>query len=120
MFLRSLTCALGLALGLSLQSAASAQEDEITAFYQEVMVALSNQPRPAFPVESEALIAFTVADDGTLETAEVVQSSGSAPIDAAALLIVENAAPFPAPPEGAKRRLSVTIQSTRPTLSFAN
>ena len=117
---RSLTCALVLALSVTPHAPALAEEDDINAFYQEVIAALSGQPGPVFPLESEALIAFTIADDGTRETAEVAQSSGSAPLDAAALQIVQNAAPFPAPPEGANRSLSITIKSTRPTLSFGN
>lgn len=118
--IRSLTCALILSLSLLPQSLGFAQDDEINAFYQEVITALASQPRPVFPINAEALIAFTVAEDGSLESAEVAQSSGSAPLDETALSIVRDAAPFPVPPEGANRSLSITIKSERPELGFGN
>ena len=130
--IRSFTCALILWLGLVPQSMAFAQdtleetgqdtasENEINAFYQEVIAELAGQSSPVFPIDAEALIAFTVAEDGSLESSEVAQSSGSAPLDQAALTLVQNAAPFPIPPAGANRSLSITIKSTRPALGFGN
>lgn len=98
----------------------NADEAEIKAFYTNVMGAISSQPRPTFPVEAEVLIAFRVADDGTIESINVARSSGSNPIDVVALDLVLNAAPFSTPPEGANQNLSITIQSRRPELSFGS
>ncbi|MEL6647438.1 MAG: TonB family protein [Pseudomonadota bacterium] len=40
----------------------------------------------------------------------VSKSSGSARLDLAALSMVRRAAPFPAPPPGARRNFSINIQ----------
>ena len=94
---RSLCRALVLMLNVMSLTRAQAQEagapDEITKFYQEVMSALSTQPRPTFPIEAETLISFIVAPDGSIESANIAQTSGSSPLDVAALEIVLNAAP---------------------------
>ncbi|MEM7733837.1 MAG: energy transducer TonB [Pseudomonadota bacterium] len=118
--LRSLTCALILLLSFIPHAPVFGQEDKINAFYQGVLTALASQSSPVFPIDAETLIAFTVAEDGTLESAEVAQSSGSDPLDQTALQIVRDAAPFPVPPDGANRSLSITIKSTRPELGFGN
>lgn len=121
---RSLSYALLFLIVALIPGGAATQEStgksEINAFYQSVISSLATQPRPTYPVEAETLVTFTVADDGTIADASVAQSSGSDPLDETALQIVRNAAPFPPPPEGAKRDLSITIKSTRPTLSFGN
>lgn len=124
MHLRSLFCALMLTLALMQPGAAQTQseapDDELTAFYQSVIAAIAQQPRPDFSIEAESLIAFSVANDGSIDSINVAQSSGSNPLDVAALQLVQNAAPFPAPPEDANRNLSITIKSTRPQLGFGN
>ncbi|MEL6434278.1 MAG: TonB family protein [Pseudomonadota bacterium] len=124
MHFRSLCCALIFMLSLLQPGTAQAQSeapaDDLNAFYQSVMAALASEPRPSFSIEAEALIAYTVSDDGSIESINVARSSGSNPLDVAALELVQNAAPFPAPPEGANRNLSITIKSTRPVLGFGN
>ncbi|MEM6588888.1 MAG: energy transducer TonB [Pseudomonadota bacterium] len=120
MLFRSLTCALMLSLSLVSQGPAFAQDSEVNEFYQQVIAALAGQPRPTFAMDAEALVTFTIAEDGTLAKAEIAQSSGSPPLDQTALQIVQDAAPFPVPPEGANRDLSITIKSKRPELGFGN
>lgn len=124
MFLRSISCAFILLLSVMPLTPAVAQsdapEDDVTAFYNEVMTALGNQPRPSFSIDAEALIAFSVADDGSIDTISVARSSGSDPLDVAAVELIQNAAPFPEPPEGANRDLTITIKSVRPVLGFGN
>lgn len=120
MVFRVLPCALILLLGFSPWTVASAEEGDVLKFYQEVSTALGYQPRPSFAVDAEARVVFTVADDGSIASAEIAQSSGSPPLDVAALEIVLNASPFPAPPQGARRSLSITIKATRPALGFGN
>jgi TonB family protein len=54
-------------------------------------------------IEGRSGIRITILKDGKLEAAEIVDSSGYAILDNAALLSVRNAAPFPPIPEGTGR-----------------
>jgi protein TonB len=69
----------------------------------------------AFPPEAvgqkaNAGVTFVVDRAGKLISNALVESTGSAPLDAAALTMVERSAPFPKPPEGTKDDLlSVTV-----------
>lgn len=75
-----------------------------------VMRYISRQRRPDIDVRGTATIAFVIASNGQLAHTKVARSSGSAALDKAALRIVERAAPFPPPPEGARLRHSVGIK----------
>lgn len=75
-----------------------------------VMRHLARATRPRADARGAALIQFTVADGGHLASVRVARSSGSNRLDRAALTVVQRAAPFPAPPQGAQRRFSVQIE----------
>lgn len=55
-------------------------------------------------------VAFTVADDGTLAHCEIVGHSADPSLDAEALAMVRRAAPFPAPPPGARRDFVIGLR----------
>ncbi len=76
----------------------------------QVMRHIARQRRPDLDVRGTTVIAFTIGSDGRLADAQVARSSGSSALDRAALKIVHRAAPFPPPPEGARRRHSVGIE----------
>ena len=120
MLVRSLCFAVASSLALITLNVAHAQSDEITSYYQSVIEKIANQPRPQMPVYGATNVTFTVADDGALAAVNVAKSSGNTTLDVTALNLVLSAAPFAAPPEGARRKLSITIESNRPTLSFGD
>lgn len=65
--------------------------------------------RPRMTGQGAVVVAFAIAGNGGLARAQVAQSSGDAALDQAALRIVQQAAPFPAPPAGARREYSIQI-----------
>ncbi|RAI53496.1 energy transducer TonB [Rhodobacteraceae bacterium AsT-22] len=75
-----------------------------------VMRRLSRAGRPRVNARGEAVVGFTIADNGGLAALGIARSSGSAALDRAALGIVRGAAPFPKPPRGAERRFSIRIR----------
>ena len=75
-----------------------------------VMRKLSRVPRPDVSVRGQTIVAFSIASNGGLLGVSVARSSGSAAIDGAATRVVQKAAPFPAPPSGARRSFTVTIK----------
>jgi protein TonB len=56
------------------------------------------------------VVAFSVSASGGLAGVSIARSSGSAALDAAALRMVQRAAPFPPPPKGAQRSFSISIK----------
>lgn len=75
-----------------------------------VMRYIARQRRPDMNVRGTAVVSFTIASDGALASARLARSSGSAALDTAALRIVQRAAPFPPPPQGARRSHSIGIK----------
>ena len=57
-----------------------------------------------------AVVRFTLAADGRLAGVAIAKTSGSGRFDQAALRMVQSAAPFPRPPQGATRSFSVRIK----------
>jgi TonB family protein len=57
----------------------------------------------------QAIVAFTVDDSGALTSVSLAQSSGFADLDAEALAMVRQVAPFPPPPPGADRSFAAAI-----------
>lgn len=53
-----------------------------------------------------AVVSFRIAPNGSLASVAIARSSGNARLDRAALRHVRRAAPFPAPPAGAKTRFN--------------
>ncbi|MBU2961786.1 TonB family protein [Citreicella sp. C3M06] len=77
----------------------------------EVMRKLSRVARPRLNTRGSAVIAFNIGGNGGLAGLSVARSSGSAALDQAALRVVQRAAPFPAPPSGARRSFSIEIKA---------
>lgn len=75
-----------------------------------VMRKISGVPRPRVGARGTAVVAFTIAPGGGLSAVSVARSSGSARLDRAALAVIRRAAPFPAPPSGARRSFSIRIK----------
>ena len=61
-------------------------------------------------IRGAALVRFSIAANGALRAASIVKSSGSAKLDSIALAQVRRAAPFPAPPAGARTTYTVRIK----------
>ena len=76
----------------------------------QVMRRISRVKRPRVGTKGTALVAFSITASGGLGSARVARSSGSAQLDQAALQVVRRAAPFPRPPQGARRSFSVQIK----------
>ena len=56
--------------------------------------------------KGSVVVGFTIGKDGSLAGVKVLQSSGNDSLDKIALDHIRRSAPFPAPPEGAKRSYS--------------
>lgn len=76
----------------------------------QVMKRISGVPRPRVASRGTAVVSFTIAPGGGLGAVNLAQSSGSGELDRAALRVIRRAAPFPAPPPGARRTYSIRIQ----------
>lgn len=76
----------------------------------QVMRHLARVPRPRADTRGAALVQFSIADGGRLASVSLAQSSGSTRLDRAALTVVQRAAPFPSPPQGAQRSFSIQIK----------
>lgn len=76
----------------------------------QVMRKISRVPKPRVSSTGSATVRFTIAAGGGLASASIVQSSGSAALDRAALKVIARAAPFPKPPAGAQRSFTLTIR----------
>ena len=75
-----------------------------------IMRKLARAPRLRMSARGEAVVAFRVASNGGLASVSIARSSGSSALDQAALRVVQRAAPFPPPPNGARRSFSVQIK----------
>lgn len=75
-----------------------------------VMQRLSRVPRPRAGSRGTVVVAFSVSGGGRLAGVSIARSSGSGALDRAAMNMVRRAAPFPAPPPGARRGFSINIK----------
>ncbi|MEP3918828.1 TonB family protein [Ascidiaceihabitans sp.] len=75
-----------------------------------VMRRLARQKRPRAATKGTAIVSFSIVDSGAVNRATIAQSSGSPQLDRDAVALVRRAAPFPAPPKGAKRAFKVRIK----------
>jgi protein TonB len=73
------------------------------------MARLSRVRRPQASARGSAVVAFSIAPGGRLAGVSLARSSGSSALDRAALRLVRAAAPFPPPPQGARRRFSIEV-----------
>lgn len=98
----------------SAAAAAPAPKKEVTAsagsgkkavadYGASVMKKIRKTRKKAAPAKGLVIVGFTVAGDGGLAAVQVLQSSGNAALDTVAMDHIRRAAPFPTPPEGAKR-----------------
>ncbi len=76
----------------------------------KVMRHLARVLRPRSKGRGAALVRFTIDRNGGLSAVGLARSSGSDRLDRAALTVVQRAAPFPAPPQGATRSYSIKIE----------
>ena len=76
----------------------------------QVFRKISRARRQTVNVKGACIVSFTIASNGALSAARVSRSSGSAKLDQVALAQIKRAAPFPAPPTGARRTYSVEVK----------
>ncbi len=76
-----------------------------------VMRKINRTRKPRVGLRGTAIVGFEVSGNGGLAGLRVLQSSGAAEIDAAAMDHLRRAAPFPPPPAGAQRRFQVAYDS---------
>lgn len=76
----------------------------------KVMQALSKARKPRIRAKGAATVTFVIAASGALSKVRVTKTSGSKALDRAALKMIQSAAPFPPPPQGAQREFSIKIQ----------
>lgn len=92
------------------RAGASDGNGAVSSYPGLVMKKLSRTRRDRVSGRGAALVAFTISASGGISDARIVHSSGSPVVDRAGLSLVRRAAPFPAPPKGAKR--SFTFEFT--------
>jgi protein TonB len=76
----------------------------------QVMRKISRVSRPRSNSKGTAVVGFSVTDTGGLGRVYLASSSGSAQLDSAAMRIIQRAAPFPAPPPGARHSFTISIK----------
>ena len=59
--------------------------------------------------KGKVVVSFTISSTGGLARISISRSSGSKAVDQAALDHIRRSAPFPAPPQGAKRKYAIPI-----------
>jgi len=77
-----------------------------------VMKRISRVRKPRVNSRGTAVVSFAITSSGALARVSVANSSGSAPLDRAAMNVIRKAAPFPAPPSGAQRQFSIRIKGS--------
>jgi protein TonB len=75
----------------------------------KIYSAIARHRRRIGGLTGRATVAFSVGPGGGLQAARITRSSGKPQLDQAALSTVRSAAPFPAPPPGAKASYSIQI-----------
>lgn len=76
----------------------------------QVMRQISRVRRPQVGSRGTAVVAFTISSSGGLAGLSLARSSGNGRLDQAAMGVIRRAAPFPAPPPGARRSFSINIK----------
>ncbi|MEM0949636.1 MAG: TonB family protein [Pseudomonadota bacterium] len=89
------------------QGTGGAGNSTVTNYAGRVLVHLNSAPKPDVRNKrGSARVVFVISADGSLASVDVVESTGNFELDRAARLQVQNASPFPRPPDGRSRRLS--------------
>lgn len=96
--------------GTKSSRSAAAGNAAVTNYPGLVMRRISRVSRPRVGSRGTAVVAFRVASNGGLSAVSVARSSGSPELDKAALGVIRKAAPFPAPPTGARRAFTIRIK----------
>ncbi|MDA7965250.1 TonB family protein [Ruegeria sp.] len=109
----------GSAAGKTSKGAATAQANKQTASGQgnaaadnyagTVMRKITRARRKSVKIRGAVFVSFRIADNGNLLSASISRSSGSKRLDQVALAQVRAAAPFPPPPEAARRDYTIRI-----------
>ncbi|SMX42487.1 energy transducer TonB [Actibacterium lipolyticum] len=90
---------------------ASSQGNAAASNYAgKVMRKISRARRQSVNINAASLVSFTIAANGALSGVRIARSSGSARLDKIALAQIKRAAPFPAPPQGARRTFTIEVK----------
>ncbi|MEM8654320.1 MAG: TonB family protein [Pseudomonadota bacterium] len=92
------------------QQSASVGNAAVSNYPGQVMKRIQRVRRPKVRTRGAATVAFRIASNGGLSAVSVARSSGSAELDRAAMQVIRQAAPFPTPPQGARRSFSIQIK----------
>jgi TonB family protein len=92
--------------GLGFVDSRGPGNSDVTNYAGRVLVHLNRSPPVRLSARGAARILFEINPDGTLGRIDIIDSTGSKEIERAARLQVQNAAPFPLPPQGASRRVT--------------
>jgi TonB family protein len=87
-------------------------------YIAQVRAQLSRNRRslPGVLTTAHSEVAFNIGADGRVSDVKLVASSGISELDSEATAMVLRASPFPAPPDGKARRLSVPVSVEPPRL----
>lgn len=86
---------------------ASAQGNAAASNYPgDVLRRIQRTRQARSPARGQVLVAFSVANNGSLASVSVTRSSGHAGLDQTAVDHIRRSAPFPPPPSGAQRQFS--------------
>ncbi len=83
-----------------------------TNYPGQVMRQISRQKKLRTSVKGVAHVTFSIAANGALSAVNLARSSGSPELDGLALRQIQQAAPFPPPPEGALRQYTIAIKGS--------
>ncbi|MDB5665492.1 TonB family protein [Cypionkella sp.] len=87
-------------------SKAAAQGQSPKAYNKAVLKKIRGVKKRSGVGKGRAVVGFVISANGGLSLVKIVQSSGVAALDAAAVDHIKRAAPFPPPPDGGKVSLS--------------
>jgi periplasmic protein TonB len=93
------------------EAAATAGNAGASNYPGVVMRKINRTRKPKVGARGTATVGFEIAANGALARLVILNSSGNAAIDAAAMDHLQRAAPFPPPPAGAERRFQVAYES---------
>jgi protein TonB len=90
--------------------AIQAERQAAATYGNVVMRKISRTRRERIRARGTAIVQFQVASSGQLGSIGIVQSSGNADLDSAAMNHIRRTAPFPAPPTGAVTSFTIPIE----------
>ena len=96
--------------GSTADASSAAGNAAVSNYPGRVMRKISRVARPRVASKGTAVVSFSISGGGGLASVSVARSSGSAALDRAAVEMIRRAAPFPAPPPCAQRRVPISIK----------